>query len=227
MLLAVAAMLIAAAALAQSTDPKTIVREGIALFDAGKIDEAIAKYKAALALDPELAVTRYELALAYTVKQDYAKCRAVLEPVIEKSGAAMPTLYEALGNCHDGAGDRDKAIAAYRKGLEVAPDSPHIAYNLAISLTASGELDEARTLLKQDLIAIPNHVSARYALGRVFEAQAFRVPALFEYLRFLALEPDSPRGADAAARARTLLDMGVEKKGKKNINIMVNPDSRK
>src|SRR5215212_9713392 len=126
-------------------------------------------------------------------------------PSRDKSGAEMPVLYEALGNCYDGAGERAKAIAAYRKGLAVAPDSPHIAYNLAISLTTSGELDEARTLLKQDLLAVPNHVSARYALGRVFEEQNFRVPALLEYLRFLVLEPDGPRAADAAARAGSLL----------------------
>lgn len=38
-------------------------------------------------------------------------------------------------------------------------------------------------------------------LGRIFETEGFRVPALYSYMRFLAFEPSSPRSAGVATRA--------------------------
>ncbi len=50
--------------------------------------------------------------------------------------------------------DLDKAIAAYRKSLEVNPDHPQTLYNITIALTDKGELTEAEaTLAKLSALA--------------------------------------------------------------------------
>jgi hypothetical protein len=42
-------------------------------------------------------------------------------------------------------------------------------------------------------------------VGRIFETEGFRVPALYSYMRFLALEPSSPRSAEVATRLQNLI----------------------
>src|ERR1041385_5497568 len=76
------ALLCALPVLAQEKlDAAKLTQEGIALYDAGKLDDAIAKYKAALAADPQYATASYELGLTLAAKGDYAACRAALEPI--------------------------------------------------------------------------------------------------------------------------------------------------
>src|SRR3954468_1388823 len=211
---------------AEKPDPAKLTREGVALYDAGKLDEAIARYKAALAVDPNYATASYELGLTLAAKGDYAGCRAMLEPVASIRSASQLGALVMLGNCLDSAGDRKKAMAVYRKAQALAPDNPRVAYELGSVLWDDGKLAEARELLKKDVTARPNHVNGRYALASTFEADNFRVPAVLEYLHMLAFDPVSPRGRAAAQHVRALLDLGVERKSEKNINVTVDPNAR-
>jgi tetratricopeptide (TPR) repeat protein len=72
-------------------------------------------------------------------------------------------------------------------------------------LAAAGEPDEARARAKEYVRTNPAQASGHLLVAKVFEAQEFLVPALFSYLRFLALEPASARSAEVAARVQHLL----------------------
>lgn len=203
------------------------VQKGIALFDAGKYDQAIAEFKASLAENPNDDVAAYELGLAYQAKGDSASCIALLEPRLAHPTKLQAAMHAIVGNCYDIGGNADKAIGAYRKGLKINANDDQLLYNLAVTLISKSEFDEARSLLKKEVAVRPDHASGHYALGQVFETQSFRAPALLEYLRFLAIEPRGARAHDAAKRAVALLGMGVEVKDKGNINITMDPNSRK
>lgn len=205
-------------------DPRIV--EGIALHDARKYDEAIAKYKAVLADDPANELAKYELALSYQAKGDHAQCRAVAEPLVETAAKYRLQLLTTLGNCLDAAGEPQKALEVYKRAMALAPDNPTLLYNYAVTLVGTNQISEARATLKKAVAARPSHTSSRYLLGRVFEAEGFRAPALLEYLRFLSLEPSTARAKDAAARTVALLNHGVERTGPKNINITVDPKPR-
>jgi tetratricopeptide (TPR) repeat protein len=207
-------------------DPQQLIREGIALFDAGRYDEAIAKYKAALAVDPKNSTAAYELGMTYGQKGDFPACGATLEPLGAVAGPNQLAALIMLGNCLDSGGQRKKAIETYQKALKVAPDDPRVEYELGIVYMAEGRFDEARETLKKDVIARPGHLNGRYSLAMTFETQNFRVPALMELLHYLALDPSSPRAAEAATHARALLDLGVEQKDEKNITLTVDPKAR-
>lgn len=225
----IAVLLCALPVLAQEKpDAAKLTLEGVALYDEGKFDEAIAKYKAALAADPHYDTASYELGLTLAAKGDYAGCRDALAPIaasVRKDASKVQTLI-MYGNCLDTAGDRKKAIEVYRRAQELAPDDPRIAYELGVVLMNDGKYAEAREMLKKDVTARPNHANGRYALASALQADNFHVPALLEYLHFLAFDPVSPRGKDAAVRARALLDLGVERKDEKNINVTVDTNAR-
>ena len=219
-------LLAAPAALAQ-VDEKKLIQEGIALFDAGNYDAAIAKYKEALAASPRNADAAHELALTYTAKSQFRECRDLLQPLVKDADAAAAILFDPLGNCLDAMGKPDEAIAVYRRGLALRPNDPQLSFNLALTLGNRGKLDEARELLKSELRQRPGHASGHLALGQIYRAQGFRVPATVELLRFLALEPTSSRAKAAAAQALELLNVGVKKTGEKSINLTIDPNSPK
>jgi tetratricopeptide (TPR) repeat protein len=222
----VLALLLAAfSSLADQARTKAI-HDATVLVDQGKVDEAIAALTKLAASEPGDTVAAYELALAYAAKGDNANCRKTLEPLVEMKSAQHTHILGMLGNCLDQLGETDKAIAAYRRGLEEAPDDSGLLFNLAVSLSGRGKIDEARELLKHDVEKNPAHASGHVALAQLFEAQGFFVPATFSYLHFLALEPASKRSAAAADRLAKLLSLGYEKT-KEGANITVDVNARK
>lgn len=194
------------------------------LIDERKLAEAIAALKSIVAAHPENETAQYELALAYSANRDPENCRKILEP-LSKAGANQVNVLGLLGNCLDELGQRDDALAAYRRGLALAPTDSQITFNLAVTLVQMQKVDEARELLKTDTRANPWHASGHLALAKVFEAQGFRVPAIFSYLHFLALEA-SPRADAAAAHMQALLNRGVEKTPN-GANITIEENARK
>ncbi len=203
------------------------IRQAIALHDAGKFDDAIAIYKDILAKDPANVAATYELALSLQAKGDHAQCRAVAAPFADKEGPLQAAFLTTLGSCIDIGGDHRQAIATFRKGLAIAPQDPMLLYNLAVTLWGQQQLEEARELLKKELTLNGNHASGHYALAKIFETENFRSAAILSYLRFLSLEPSSPRSKDAATSVLALLSLGVEHEDEKNTTITVDPDAPK
>ena len=72
-------------------------------------------------------------------------------------------------------------------------------------LVPGGDPDEVRAVAKRYVSANPGQASGHLLVGRIFETQGFRVPALYSYMRFLALEPSSPRSAGVATRLQNLI----------------------
>lgn len=207
-------------------DPQVGITEAVSMMDSGRYDAAIVRLQGVLAEHPGHEVATYELGLAYAAKGDSANCRTTLEPLADKAGPHQVAALGMLGNCLDHLGQPDKAKEVYRRGLELAPDDSQLLFNLAVTQAQTGELDEARALLQNDVRKNPWHTSAHLLLAKIFELQNFRVPAALSYMRFLALEPSTPRSAEAATRLQGLMSLGVTKT-KKGANITIDPDSRK
>ncbi|HEX6160126.1 MAG TPA: tetratricopeptide repeat protein, partial [Thermoanaerobaculia bacterium] len=206
-------------------DPR--IAEGIKLHDLGKYDEAVAQYRAVLADDPKNELATYELALTLDAQGNYPDCRATIEPLSKKKGRLQGAALTVLGNCLDRGGDPKAAAAAYKRGMKVAPDDPNLLYNAAVTHVGLGNLDEARKLLKKELILRPDHSSGHYALGQVFQNQGFRGPAVLSYLRMFAYELGTPRAKDAAQNLLALLGAGVTaSQDGKDIQIMIDPSAR-
>lgn len=68
--------------------------------------------------DPQDPFNVYALALEY-LKSDPAKSRSLFEILLQEHSGYLPTYYHAAKFFQD-AGDREKAIALYEKGISLA-----------------------------------------------------------------------------------------------------------
>ncbi len=188
------------------------------LMDDGKFDAAIDALKKIAAAHPKNNTAKYELAVAYAAKGSYTRCLAIAEPLAARDSREQLSAIALLGNCLDAVGKHQQALATYRKGLALAPNDSQLLYNYSLSIVKDEKLDEARQLLERDLRANPSDAPAHLLLARIFDAQGYRTPAVFSYLRFQALDPTSRESTEAATRLRALLS---------DSKIDLKPDTRK
>lgn len=215
---------VAAAATTPAGDAKALIAEGVRLHDAGKYDEAIEKYRAALAVEPGNLEAIYEIGFAYFASGDYQRCLDELEPFLERSGRYKPLYYASLGNCSDMAGKPKKAMRWYEKGLGEFPNDAVLAFNAGVTQMKLEEWGEARRLLKLAISSNPLHRSAHLNLSLAFAAGGYRIPAILALLRFLSLETEGPRAEEAAGRLLALLGAGVTKTGESEYTIQFDAD---
>lgn len=202
-----------------------LIRDGIRLHDDGKYDQAIARYKEALGLDPDNTAAMYELANTCAVTGDYDQAIAWSRKALAGDpGGLEPQLYSMWGSGLSCQGKSDEALAIFRKGLERYPDNVALNYNITVTLDAKGQTDEAITHIKTAIAGKPTYASAVAALTQLLVKKNWRVPSLLFCLRFCMIEPNSNRTVTFAHEAETLLNSCVERKGDKDVNIMVNLD---
>lgn len=145
---------------------------GFALFQQGKSEDAITALEKALAVDPghwkahnNMALASIDIGELELAEAHYRESLA-LEP--------QPAIYNDLGFVLERQGLSHEAVEMYRKSLELDPESAAAQYNLAASLTRSGEFAEAEPHFRAALAKKPT-TEAYTGLGVVLFQQG-RVP---------------------------------------------------
>ncbi len=132
---------------------------GSALFEAGRLDEAISHLNKALSIVPKMAEAEDNLGRVYLKQGKGDKAVACFKKVIEKNRASA----EAYVNMASALGIQkkyDEALKYLKKAMGLAPDTPDIHNKMGIALLATGRPDEAITHFKLALqkSAIPEEV---------------------------------------------------------------------
>ena len=97
--------------------------------------------------------------------------------------------HNGLGNALARKGNKDQAIAEYRRALQINPGYKVAHYNLGIALFDSGRNDEAAAEYHVALRIDPNYAEAHNNLGVVLMAENQNEDALAEYRKALAIDP--------------------------------------
>jgi len=205
----------------------SLLDAGIAFYDKGLYDEAIAAYVSILQENPANVAALAELSMTYLAKEDYANTiKHALEGLKYRSNYRAH-LFLTLGNGYDMVGKSAEAISAYRAGLDVKPGDYMLHYNVGLAYYRSSDLQGARQHFHSALRARPSHASSHLALGHVYRAMKKRIPAIFAYSRFLVLEPNSGRSAGVAKTLRYFLSdsLSVRVSGPNERTVTVAPDS--
>jgi len=168
---------------------------GFVLFDRGDVDGAIAHYREALRLGPEVktAVNFGNTLLAEGRLEEAAtlyKLGMRLDPT--HVGAA----YNFANALHK-QGKIEEAIAGYRLALKLEPRSIEAHNNLGVALLTAGRVDEARAEFEEALRLDPEDVEAELNLGVIASGSGRWEAAIEHYERALCRHGDDPRYAEA------------------------------
>ena len=163
---------------------------------------AAERFEQVLAADPRASIAHYPLALAYRGLGDTAKAEAHLRQQGKTEvGPPDPRMAE-LRNLLEGSaaeeergmraaqsGDYRAAAEHFRKGLEFAPDSVSLRYNLARALSLIGDVAGARAAFEETIRRAPRDIDARLALGELMGRSGAFEDALTQYREVLAIDP--------------------------------------
>lgn len=171
---------------------------GIALIQAGRLDEAIVEFHRAIEIDPDASRAHYNLGNALATEGD-------LDGAIEqyrRTVALRPDTAEAhynLGIALGKQGLLSQAAAAFGACLQLRPDDAEAEYHLAVALRSMGRADEAVEHGRRALDRAPDDASAHFLLGVLLDAQGRSSEALEHFRRSSQLSPDWADPLQAAA----------------------------
>lgn len=216
-----------AGAQATTDTPAELVRAGVALYDEGKYDQAVAKYQQALAAAPGNAPAQAELAMTYFALTRYADAVALCQQILRAHPEADPVVYVTYGNSLDATQRPTEALAAYRDGLTRYPDAFILYFNQGVTLAGQGQAAAAVASFQRAVALNPRHASSHMLLGSTQLQLGQRVLGLLALARFLVLEPNSPRAAARRAQLDAAMLKGVSQQNEHNITVNIAAESLK
>ena len=163
---------------------------GLALFQKGSIDDAIAHYRSALQMQPDSWDAEYNLGTALLRKAQVDE--AILH--CERAVAMRPTDPDAqvcLGDALFQKGRINDAIAHYQKAVMVRPDDFLARYGLGHALLQKGELDGAIQACRTALMIRPGDADCHTTLAIALEEKGDSTQAIQHYEKALELAPRS------------------------------------
>jgi tetratricopeptide (TPR) repeat protein len=166
--------------------PDVHLNYGNALREAGRLAEAVASYRRAIALNPDYGMAHNNLAAALNQQEVFAAGLASSERAI----ALIPEFFGAHVNHADalmGLGRFAEAEGPLRRALDLAPDRAQTHRDLGWVLAKLGRYEEAVACLEQAIAWDPDDPATHFALGAT-----------------LYLKNDVP-GSEAALRRATAL----------------------
>jgi tetratricopeptide (TPR) repeat protein len=211
---------------AQASGTEELIQEGVQLHDQGDFDAAISRFSAALEADPSNAEAIYELANTYYAVDDFEQCISTARRGVELDALSGDPLYAVLGTCYSANGKPNRALRAFRRGLEKNPDSVPLNFNIAVTLVGLQENRKAIEHLRQTIEAKPDYASPYFVLAKLYEAEHYPEAAIMLYLKFIILEPNTERTAHASSSVFRLFHLGVAETSDEVI-LNVDPDPPK
>ena len=163
---------------------------------AGRLTEAVAHYRRALAAQPRHADAAFNLAVALRQLGQIDEAIAAYRQALD-SKPDYPEAHYNLGNALMAQGAVDEAIAAYVHALRLKPDHARAAANLGIAysnlgtlLQDQGKYDDAVAAFGRALRVKPDHAVAHFNLGNVLKRQGKLDVAATAYAQALRVQPN-------------------------------------
>ena len=123
-------------------------------------------------------------------EQRYQEVVPLLEQVISqepKAGLA----YRQLGQCYMSLKEFPKAVAAFRKAVELSPESVATRSQLGVALFATGDFAAAVPLFEEVVASRPDWPEGHFSLATAY-SRSDRIPqAITEYEKVIKIDPNS------------------------------------
>jgi tetratricopeptide (TPR) repeat protein len=189
-----------------SLDGLRLYNEGIDLVRSGSDVKAAGRLEQALAIDPEFAVARAELAETYDrlgrvddALTEADKAAADVRDVSDYEFARIRAVRARL------AGDDEAALAAYGDLTTLAPNRPSVHLALAQYLEDRGDLEAGLDSANRVVALDPRHANGKYIRGRLLAKLGRTDEGLSDFEEALSIHTQS---GNAEGRATVLNGLG-------------------
>lgn len=183
---------------ADPRQPDALHLLGLIAYQTGRHPLAVDSLRLAVQARPDFADALYDLAaVSCTLGQLGGAIESIRTLVALKAGSPewTPVLADAhnvLANALMDQGRLAEAVAFYRQGLRLNPDSVALLCNLGNVLNDQGAFDDAAASYRRALELDPNLTAAINNLGNVYQNQGRLADAAACYRRALELAPNFP-----------------------------------
>jgi tetratricopeptide (TPR) repeat protein len=167
-----------------------IFNRALALQQAGRLPEAEALYRQAMAMNPNVALLYSNLGVVMYAQGGVAESI----PFYQKAIALDPTLslaHNNLGVALSALGRLEEALAAFSKTIALVPDDPEPTNNYGDVLVKMSRFAEAAAVLERALRLRPNYVEAYTNLGTAYWGLGRLDDAVACFRRAIAIAPDT------------------------------------
>ena len=206
-------VLVPAAAELEAASDEAVQRNnlGASLLQQGKVDEAVAEFQKAVALDPKYTAAHLNLGYAYDRRVQTEEAMAQYQKVIALEPDNL-FAHNNLGVLYDKRGLHAGAIREFERVLQVDPSNATARDNLERAKNSKDiaqEREERFAQARKEVEARPDDPRAAYNLGRLFASYNKKEQALewlakalelgFDDVKFLKDDPalaplkDDPR----------------------------------
>ncbi len=163
---------------------------GVALSDAGRIDEAIEQYQTAIKLGPEYWQAYENLGIAYGKRGELDKAIEQMETSL-RLGPNSAVTRSNLGLAYMRKGAIDKAIEEFLISVRLNPNFYQAHFNLANAYEQKGLLDKATEEYETVVQLRRDHDEAYYLLSRLYANSGRMDEAIKNLGAASALLPDN------------------------------------
>lgn len=139
---------------------------GLALYDTGKLLEAVQELKAAVSLDGTKAMYHYRLGIAFARLMLTTEAIAELERALELNNEHQRARY-MLGTLHFKNGDLNTALRVFENITDASPDFAAAYFYQGLCYFHLGKTTEAKQAFVKTLDANPEYIDAYVKLGKI------------------------------------------------------------
>ena len=187
---------------------KAAYAEAAALTNAGKNDEAIAKFNEVLKDVPKCAECYMGIGLANTNKKDYPAAEAAFKQVLTMDPNSADA-YNGLATIYNDQKQFDKAKEMSAEAMKRAPagaagGGADAMYNAGVIAWNANDFAKAAENFAAAVAANPNHGEAHFMLGQAYLNQGKLPEAGKEFETYLKIAPNGPNAAKAKSNAEML-----------------------
>ena len=144
----------------------TYYMAGIAHLELQQLPPAVEYLRRATILEPARADFAVQFAKALAVAHLSRDAKAAADHALALAPVDANTL-DTLGVIYTQVGDYPSAVKAFRRATEATPSQPSYHYNLATSLIAAGQIDNAEVEIEACLALDPRYWRAHLTLAQL------------------------------------------------------------
>jgi tetratricopeptide (TPR) repeat protein len=161
---------------------------GLNLFREGKVDEAIAQYRAGLAHNPKHSPTWCALGNAYASRGEFHESVAYYRQSL-KADSDWHAPHLGLANALAMEHRWEEATSHYLRAVSIDPASWDGYYDFAVALEAQGKFEKAIVNYRRSLEINPQNWSAQYKVGHLLAQEGLFVEAVIYFRQALRINP--------------------------------------